>query len=79
MMKKFLSFFLCFFVTIAWAQNVDSLEVSPQEEADQVPENVELVASSEPTAPAGLVFGYFSYDEVLRFMPEYKNVKEDFL
>ena len=77
MMKKFLSFFLCFFVTIAWAQNVDSLEVSPQEEAEQVPENVELVASSEPTAPAGLLFGYFNYDEVLRFMPEYKNVKDN--
>lgn len=40
-------------------------------------ENVELVASSETAAPAGLVFGYFSYDEVLRFMPEYKNVKDN--
>lgn len=76
-MKKFLSFFLCFFFTVAWAQNVDSLDVSPQEEVDQVPESLELESSGETIAPTSLVFGYFSYDEVLRSMTEYKNVKDN--
>jgi len=75
---KFLSIFLSLFASVAWAQEVDTLHVAVQdsvaptlEEVTPPSENVQntVEVSSE------LVFGYFSYDEALRFMPEYSIVK----
>ena len=75
---KFLSIFLSLFASVAWAQEVDTLHVAVQdsvaptlEEVTPPSENVQntVEVSSE------LVFGYFSYDEALRFMPEYPIVK----
>lgn len=75
---KFLSIFLSLFASVTWAQEVDTLHVAVQdsvaptlEEVTPPSENVQntVEVSSE------LVFGYFSYDEALRFMPEYSIVK----
>ncbi len=75
---KFLSIFLSLFASVAWAQEVDTLHVAVQdsvaptlEEVTPPSENVQ----NTPEVSSELVFGYFSYDEALRFMPEYSIVK----
>lgn len=63
---KFFPLILSFIALSAWAQPepVDSVEVEvPQEET----------IADRPT----LVFGYFSYDEVLHSMPAYINAKNN--
>lgn len=79
-MSKFLSIFLSLIATVAWAQNVDSLNVS--ELVDTIPVSViqtpQELESQETVAPSSeMVFGYFSYDEALRSMPEYTNVRNN--
>lgn len=79
-MLKFLSIFLSLITTVAWAQNVDSLNVS--EQVDTIPVSViqtpQELESQETVAPSSeMVFGYFSYDEALRSMPEYTNVRNN--
>lgn len=79
-MSKFLSLFLSLITTVAWAQNVDSLNVS--EQGDTIPVSViqtpQELESQETVAPSSeMVFGYFSYDEALRSMPEYTNVRNN--
>ena len=79
-MSKFLSLFLSLITTVAWAQNVDSLNVS--EQVDTIPVSViqtpQELESQETVAPSSeIVFGYFSYDEALRSMPEYTNVRNN--
>lgn len=79
-MSKFLSIFLSLITTVAWAQNVDSLNVS--EQVDTIPVSViqtpQELESQETVAPSSeMVFGYFSYDEALRSMPEYTNVRNN--
>ena len=79
-MSKFLSLFLSLITTVAWAQNVDSLSVS--EQVDTIPVSViqtpQELESHETVAPSSeIVFGYFSYDEALRSMPEYTNVRNN--
>ena len=79
-MLKFLSIFLSLITTVAWAQNVDSLNVS--EQGDTIPvseiQTPQELESQETVAPSSeMVFGYFSYDEALRSMPEYTNVRNN--
>ena len=79
-MSKFLSIFLSLIATVAWAQNVDSLNVS--EQGDTIPvseiQTPQELESQETVAPSSeMVFGYFSYDEALRSMPEYTNVRNN--
>lgn len=79
-MSKFLSIFLSLIATVAWAQNVDSLSVS--EQVDTIPVSViqtpQELEPQETVAPSSeIVFGYFSYDEALRSMPEYTNVRNN--
>ena len=79
-MSKFLSLFLSLITTVAWAQNVDSLNVS--EQVDTIPVSViqtpQELEPQETVAPSSeIVFGYFSYDEALRSMPEYTNVRNN--
>ena len=77
---KFLSIFLSLFATVAWAQNVDTFVVS--EKIDTIPvseiQMPQELETQETVVPSPeMVFGYFSYDEALRSMPEYKNVKNN--
>jgi hypothetical protein len=77
---KFLSIFLSLFATVAWAQNVDTLVVSEKTDTIpvseiQMPQELETQETVVPSPE--MVFGYFSYDEALRSMPEYKNVKNN--
>jgi outer membrane protein len=77
-MAKVLSIFLSLFTTFAWAQNVDSLEVSMLEDSVEVEETrVQIEAQETETHSATLSFGYFSYSEVLHSMPEFENVKSN--
>ena len=79
-MSKFLSIFLSLIATVAWAQNMDSLNVS--EQGDTIPvseiQTPQELESQETVAHSSeIVFGYFSYDEALRSMPEYTNVRNN--
>lgn len=75
---KFLSIFLSLFASVAWAQEVDTLHVAVQDSVAPTLEEVTLPSENVQNTvevSSELVFGYFSYDEALRFMPEYSIVK----